>query len=729
MRAIGAVECEVRRDAVQFNPGDHVQVDVAQFTTLLDQCAAHRHRHIARCGACAARLERALSLYQGDLLAALPGHESMALSAWLHPLREQLHGRALVALASLAAFHERNGDYATALVSVRRQLVLELWREEAHRAAMRLYALMGDRGAALAPYARCRAAVAGEFGVEPEPATTALYQALCHNRTIPSPFVPARPLRLPPDSCAPLGREAELATLGELLGDPGCRLITLVGPGGVGKTCLALAAAAANARAFADGAVYLPLAGVDDANLLPATLLAALELAPQPDQTAEDQLSAYLKDRELLLVLDNFEQLQAGVGLLARLIQQTSAVTFLVTSRERLALRAEWIFDLAGLAVPPPDSSRRDLECSPAVRLFVQRARQVQRHFSLDAEAEAVARICRAVEGLPLALELAASATRQQPCAALAAAFETGTVARTSDLHDLPERQRSLQTVFDYSWRLLGPDAQRVLRRLSVFRGGFEHAEAEMVAGATLSQLQALGDKSLLRRASDGRFTMHELIRQYAANHLLAAGETATTHQRHLAAMLALAQQAEPELVGANQQQWLARLEREHHNMRAALSWGLSQSQLKTTAQLGGALWRFWWRRDYLREGRAWLGRLLHRITAGDHDLDLASRAKVLKGLAALAHRQGDFVEAQSFYQQELALRRAIGATPELAAVMSNLAAVWSQQGRYGEAEGCWRSVWPWTAPRATATASPTTWAALASVSFARGSTPRRTTC
>ncbi|NJM08803.1 hypothetical protein HC891_25335, partial [Candidatus Gracilibacteria bacterium] len=162
-----------------------------------------------------------------------------------------------------------------------------------------------------------------------------------------------------------LGRAAELAALGELLADANHRLITIVGPGGVGKTCLAIAAAEANARAFADGAVYVPLVGVDDADLLPATLLTALELPSQPDQTAEGQLIAYLKDRELLLVLDNLEQLLAGVGLLARLIQQTSAVTLLVTSRERLALRAEWIFDLAGLPVPPLNSSHCDLERSP----------------------------------------------------------------------------------------------------------------------------------------------------------------------------------------------------------------------------------------------------------------------------------------------------------------------------------------------------------------------------
>jgi predicted ATPase/DNA-binding SARP family transcriptional activator len=676
----------IRRDTVQLNPDGLVQVDVAKFTSLLDQCAAHRHRHMSRCGACAARLEQALALYRGDLLAGMPGAESLAFTDWLRPLREQLHERTLHGLATLAAYHERNGDYAAALNAVRRQLALEPWREEAHRSAMRLHALLGDRSAALAQYARCRAALAGEFGIEPDAATTAISQALRNGGPITSPFAPTRALRLPQDSPAPLGREEELSALGELLADAGHRLITIVGPGGVGKTCLAIAAARANAYAFADGAVYVPLAGVHDVGLLPNTLLTALELAPRPDQTAEAQLIAYLSDREILLVLDNLEHLLADVGLLTRLVQQTSAVTLLVTSRERLALRAEWIFDLSGLAAPPLNSSSGELAANAAVSLFVQRARQVQRRFALDAEAEAVAGICRMVEGLPLALELAAGATRRQRCAEIAAALSTGITALSSDLHDLPERQRSLQAAFSYSWQLLTPGEQQVLRRLSVFRGGFEEAEAAAVAGATRRQLHGLYDKSLLRRAGDGRFDMHELIRQYAANHMAAAGEAEATQGRHLHAMLALAQQAEPQLTGPEQQQWLERLEREHNNLRAALTWGLAHGQIEAAARLGGALWRFWWRRDYLREGREWLGQLLHGMS--ENGVEPTSHAGVLKGLAALAHRQGDFEEAQHYYQQELTMRRALGSTPELVAAMSNLAATWSQQGRYGEAEG-----------------------------------------
>lgn len=676
----------IRRDTVQLNPASHVQLDVAEFTDLLNQCASHRHRHISRCATCAARLEQALNLYQGDLLAGMPGNESLTFTEWLRPLREQLHSQALAGLGQLSAYHERNRDYARALEAVRRQLALEPWREEAHRAAMQLHGLLGDRGASLAQFARCQAVLASEFSVEPEAETMALFQAIRDGEPVRSPFAPGRPLRLPPDSPAPLGREEELAALDELLADPAHRLITIVGPGGVGKTCLAIAAAGANASAFADGAVYLPLASVHDASLLPTTLLAALELTPQPDRQPEEQLIAYLKDREILLVLDNLEHLLAGVGLLARLIRETNAVTLLATSRERLALRAEWLFDLGGLAVPALDSSSGELAASAAVSLFVQRARQVQRRFRLEAEAEAVASICRVVEGLPLALELAASATRQQPCAAIAAALETGIATLSSDLHDLPERQRSLQAAFSYSWQLLTPGEQQVLRRLSVFRGGFEEAEAAAVAGATMPQLHALCDKSLLRRAGEGRFDMHELIRQYAANHMAAAGEAEATHRRHLEAMLALAQRAEPQLTGAEQQQWLDRLEREHNNMRAALAWGLAHGQIGPTAALGGALVRFWWRRDYLREGREWLGQLLHGMS--ENGVEPTSHAGVLKGLAALAHRQGDFEEAQHYYQQELTMRRALGSPPELVAAMSNLAATWSQQGRYGEAEG-----------------------------------------
>jgi predicted ATPase/DNA-binding SARP family transcriptional activator len=622
------------------------------------------------------------------VLAGLSGNESLTLSDWLRPLREQLHGRALAGLEHLATYHERLGAYAQALHYVRRQLAPEPWREEAHRAAMRLHGLLGERGAALAQYAGCRAILAHEFGIAPEAATVALYQALCRGESIRSPFAPTRRLRSPPEATVLIGREEELAALGELLTDPAHRLITILGPGGVGKTSLAIAAAQAHAAAFADGAVYVSLAGVNDAGLLPATLLTALELPARPERSAEEQLIDYLRDKDLLLVLDNLEHVLASVGLLAQLIEQTGALTLLATSRERLALRAEWLFDLDGLAAPATTWSRSTLANNAAVRLFVQRARQVGRRFNLADEAEAAVDICRMVEGLPLALELAAGATRSRPCAAIAAALSSGVANLASDLHDLPERRRNIQAAFSYSWQLLTAAEGQVLRQLAVFRGGFTEAAAAMVAGATPAQLQTLCDKSLLRRAGAERYTMHELIRQYAAQQLEAAGESDSTHQRHLAAMLALAQQAEPLLTGAEQQQWLERLEQEHNNMRVALTWGLAQQQRESSAQLGGALWRFWWRRDYLQEGQAWLNRVLEAIAkAGEASVQAKTQAQVLKGLGALTHRQGDLEKAQHYYQRELTMRRALGSTPELVAAMSNLAAAWSQQGRYAEAE------------------------------------------
>lgn len=677
----------VQRDSVSFNSAAAVDLDVVKFTALLDACARHRHRHAARCATCAARLEQAVALYRGDLLVGAVADESEMLSDWLRNFREQLHRQALQALTLVAAYFERLGMYELALNSIRRQLELEPWHESAHQAAIRLHALLGDRGTALAQYERCRAVLAAEFGTVPEPATEALYQAVRHAEPISSPYTPAWQLRLPANPSRVVGRNEELGALGELLADPQHRLISIVGPGGVGKTCLAVAVAQTHAYAFAAGAVYLPLAGVNDANLLASTILSALDLTPRPDLTPEAQLIDYLRSKELLLVLDNLEHLLAGVGLIARLLQHTTALTLLVTSRERLALRTEWVFDLTGLAVPSADCADTDVASNAAATLFAQRARQVQRSFDLATEQQAVAQICRMVEGLPLALELAASAVRAAGCASIAAAIGTGIAALRSDLHDLPERQRSMEATFNYSWQLLPTTEQQILRQLGVFRGGFTAEAATTVANATRQQLQALCHKSLLRKVDSQRYDMHELIRQFAIAQLSSTGEAAATHQRHLEAMLALAQQAAPQLTGAEQQHWLGQLERDHNNLRAALTWGLANHALELTAQLGGALGRFWWRRDYLHEGRQWLNQVLQRISASEHGVTPTSHANVLKGLAALASQQGHLEEADHYYQQELDMRRTIGSPAELVTAMSNLAANWSQQGRYAEAE------------------------------------------
>ena len=332
-----------------------------------------------------------------------------------------------------------------------------------------------------------------------------------------------------------VGRENELAELLRLLASPTSRLVTLLGPGGVGKTRLALEAAAAVEPAFLNGVWLAQLAGVDNPAALPWSLADAVGLALAGAEPPEVQLLNFLRHRELLLVLDNFEHLigKAALDLVWRILQQAPAVKFLITSRERLNLAAEWLVDLAGLPFPA-GNGRGDAQAYPAVQLFVRRSHRVRPDFVLDAGAgEAVARICQLTEGLPLAIELAAAWMRTLPPAQIVEELARGLALLASTAHDIPERHRSMAAVFEHSWTLLDNEAQMALAQLSVFRGGFDQAAAQAVAHAGLPLLQALVDRSLLRMDDTGRFDMHPLVRQFAGDRLSQSPQATAARSRH----------------------------------------------------------------------------------------------------------------------------------------------------------------------------------------------------
>ena len=309
----------------------------------------------------------------------------------------------------------------------------------------------------------------------------------------PAPGLPRPPTPL-------IGREPELATLNRLLCDPQCRLLTLAGPGGIGKTRLALELASTQRAQFPDGVFFVPLVSLSLPEFIAPAIRSALGLSSSSPLDPKEQLLNHLRQKSLLLVLDNLEHLLEGVGLLAELLEQAPGVKLLVTSRERLNMQGEWLFDLQGLPVPPLDQVDRAEEYS-AVALFVQSARRAQVGFELSAEERPwVARICQLVEGMPLAIELAAAWVRLLSCREIAQEIERNLDFLSTSARDLPERHRSMRAVFDHSWQMLSAEEQRVLRALSVFRGGFLREAAEQVTGASLSLLSALVTRSLVHR-------------------------------------------------------------------------------------------------------------------------------------------------------------------------------------------------------------------------------------
>ncbi|MBX3083763.1 MAG: hypothetical protein KF716_19170 [Anaerolineae bacterium] len=407
-----------------------------------------------------------------------------------------------------------------------------------------------------------------------------------------------------------IGRTQELSHIATLLADPACRLLNLVGPGGIGKTRLALQAAADQDANFPHGVHVVPLQGVNSTELLPSAIASALKITFLSAENSRLHIINYLRDKHLLLVMDNFEHLLAGVDLLTEILASATSVKILATSRERLNVQEEWTLTLQGLPFPD-DQTTEAINSYSAVQLFILRARQAQAEFSFTPNADAVRQICQQVEGMPLGIELAATWLRAMTCQQITEQMGRSLDFLTSPLRNIPERHRSLRTVFEQSWQLLSEKEQDAMMRLSVFRGGFDREAADAVAGATLTALAGLVDKSLIRVNPTGRWDMHELLRQYAADKLGEAGETIATTQRHLEYFVNLAENGEAHAYGREQVVWYDRQEAEMDNLRAALAWALSNEEADKGLRIVGALRWVWEMRGHLNEGLTWYEKLL----------------------------------------------------------------------------------------------------------------------
>lgn len=473
---------------------------------------------------------------------------------------------------------------------------------------------------------------------------------------------PAPPHNLPCAATPLVGRESELAALGQLLCDPQCRLLTVVGPGGIGKTRLAMEAASRHRDLFPDGAHFVPLVSLDSPALLVPAIAGALRLVFQGQAEPRIQLLNHLRTKSALLVLDNIEHLVAGAAFLAELLEHSPGVKLLATSRERLNLQGEWVFETQGLPVPPSDQVAYAHEYS-AVALFVQSAQRTHAGFELRAEERpSVARICQMVEGMPLAIELAAAWVSVLSCREIAEEIERGLDFLTTTMRDVPERQRSLRAAFDHSWRLLSADERRVLTRLAIFQGGFGREAAERVTEATLPSLLALVSKSLVRRTEGGRYELHQVVRQYALSRLASDAHSEVVRDQHAGHYLALLRDREAALKGRGQREALGELAAEVSNIRAAWTWAVKRGQF---ALLGPALRCFGWfheMRGWYRQGIEQLEQVVQAVRKPPQDegrQHVLGRALAQQGL--LLFRQGHFERALGLFEESLAILRPMG--------------------------------------------------------------------
>jgi predicted ATPase/DNA-binding SARP family transcriptional activator len=677
----------VSRETIRFNPDYDHWLDVAAFTDLATACAAHRHRRLATCLPCIRRMEQMVKLYRGSFLEQFFLSDSDTFEEWALLKREWLQQRVTEAFSQLADYCERCGEYKRAQGYTRRQVRLEPWREEAHRQLMRLLALDGQRSAALAQYETCRRMLAEELGVEPADETTTLYEGIRTGNISLLISRPPTPPRSFPFSPTPfIGREEELAALAELLANPDCRLVTIFGPGGIGKTRLALQAAADQAGAFEDGVAFVPLASISSAEHLAPTIADALGIPPRSNQDPKDQLLNYLREKELLLVLDNMEHVLEGSVLLADMLRQARGLVLIVTSRERLNLHEEWVYEVEGLTYPEDETEVKEGTYS-AVDLFMQRAWQADRRFSaLEAEKPHVVRICQLVEGMPLGIELAATWVTMHSCSEIAQEIERGLDILTTRLRNVPERHRSIWATFEHSWQLLSEEEKDLLARLSVFRGGFQPEAAAEVAGASPPTLAALLDKSLIRCASSGRYDMHEVLRQYAAEKLQsdpqASEETQRQHASYFAAFL---ERKKERLNSAGQRQALLEISAEIENARRAWQHAVTRGDVQQVEQSLESLYLFYTIRCRFQEGIDLFAQATERWREDSGQARVFG--KVLARQGTLYRHLGSYQQAKTAFEQSLEIFEHLGMAAEKILCLVYLADVFRSQGRYERTE------------------------------------------
>jgi predicted ATPase/DNA-binding SARP family transcriptional activator/uncharacterized protein HemY len=697
-QAIGKEWLDADRATIGLNepgPADTLTVDSRAFRRLLQQCAQSAGHD---CADCLEPLAEGVALHRGEFLEGFTLTDSPAFDEWqffqAEGFRQELAGALRLLLRCQRAEHH----YESAIESARRWLALDPLHEPAHQQLMELYALAGQRSAALRQYQECERVLQEELGVEPQPETRELYRQILSDKLAPRPesqttaAVTPAVSHLPTQPTTFIGRQEELGRIRALLANPACRLLTLVGPGGIGKSRLAVQAAFENQGAFAHGAHFVPLSAVRSADFLVPAIADGLNFSFYSQEEPYVQLINYLRGKEMLLVLDNFEHLLDAATLLSDFLNRAPGMKVVATSQERLNLQEEWLLELYGLGCPESSSSLEEMSQCSAVQLFLDRAGRVRPGFApTDDELGAVAHICRLVGGMPLGIELASAWARVLSAAEIAQQIQTSLDFLETSLRNVPERHRSMRAIFERTWQYLSPQEKSVFRRLSIFNGSFSATAAATIAGASLPLLMALADKSLLRRTHNGRYQLPELLSQYAKEKLQeSAEEQQQTRQNFVTFYERFLAEREPFLHSQHEKEALTAIAQEIENVRQAWHWLVATAAWPQAGRALESLFIFYEVCSRFQEGEEMVGSAvaaLPAVTATSLGPDgEIVRGRLLTRQAALRLRLSRYEEARPLLEEALALAERQQQAAEAALARSYLGLIADHTGQYDSA-------------------------------------------
>ncbi|MBN2502985.1 MAG: tetratricopeptide repeat protein [Anaerolineales bacterium] len=673
----------------------------------------------------------AAELYRGSFMDGVILDDCPEIDNWIAGNQQYWRQKILQVFSELIDYYVSRGDFIQGMHYATRLLAIEPWREDVHRRVMVMLARSGQRNAALAQLDTLKRILKEQFNIEPEEETLALYDDIREGRLLPGQedlttilqehTAPAAQkgttsnltkfAQLPPF----VGRMSELSQISEWLRNPECRLITVIGPGGIGKTRLAIQAAVGHSQDTFSEVFFIPLSNLSSPNSIFGAILAEIGIVTQENANGMEQLLHYIGRKRILFVLDNFEHLIDGAEIINRIAIQAPGVKFLITSREPLNLRTEMRLPLGGLPYPPleatfstsgttgmliaPDQPGRLWKMGDysAAQLFVQSARRVKPDFSLDSDTEKnVIRICQLLEGMPLGIELAASWVRVMSCNQVAREIADNIDFLETNLRDVPARHRSMRGVFNHTWMLLNDAEQVVLRRLSIFPGRFTLEAAKAVSGATPAQMAALTDKSILRLTAAGHYDIHRAISQFAEEKLIQLPTERDEIYDRLSAYYAhFLHDLEPDLSGEHQKEALQKIAEAIENIRIGWDWGVKGHKYAELDMALEGIYRYSEIRSWYQESENFFAQAVQAIFEAKEE-DLSDQGgivlrnvlvgKLLSRQGALCGRMGLFGKAVDLLEDALVVLRQYNAEQEIAFGLNELGYVIFRFGDFDQA-------------------------------------------